>query len=88
MAGYPNKIIINHGGGRGTAALIKHNFKVLKKLGKEVKKKGMLSETVDLRDKMKVLCADHYKSDMTYHEGLKSLIEETAERIDKKLGMP
>lgn len=87
MAGYPNKIIINHGGGRGMSLLIDSDHDVLEELGKEINALDMLKDTVDLRDEMKSLCADHYKADMAYHEGLKSLIEKTAERIDQKRGL-
>lgn len=87
MPGAPDKIIINGNGGGGLAALIESDFKTLRTLGEEIIANDMLKETVDLRDKMKGLCADHYKAEMVYHDGLKAMIEEIAERIDKKLGL-
>lgn len=88
MAGYPNKIIINSGGNSGTSALIESDLEVLDALAGEVIALDMLKETVDLRDNMKGLCDDHYKAQMVYHDGLKKLIQETAERIDRKAGLP
>jgi len=86
MPGYPDKIIINHGGGRGMQKLINADLKVLDILGQELLSSAFnLSDFNDLRDKMKQLCADHYTSDMKYHDGLRGLIEETARRIDAKM---
>ena len=88
MAGYPNKIIINSRGNDGMSKLIKSDLDTLMDLGNEILGNGLLADTMDLRDEMKQLCADHYKAQMVYHEGLKALIEKTAERIDKKLATP
>lgn len=90
MAGMPNKIIINHGGGRGMHSLIESDLEVLEMLGAEILKEAekgsfALRDFNDLRDQMKVLCDNHYASDMAYHNGLRQLIVETAKRIDAKV---
>jgi hypothetical protein len=83
---FPDKIIINSKGNGGMHKLIKSDLETLRILGIEIMHNpDLLSETVDLRDKMKALCDAHYKAQMEYHHGLKSLIEETAARIDAKL---
>jgi len=82
---YPDKIIINSKGNSGMHKLITSDLETLLILGAEIiDDDELLKETVDLRDKMKALCDAHYKAQMEYHEGLKSLIEETAARIDAK----
>ena len=90
MPNFPDKIIINSKGNTGMHRLIKSDLDTLEILSEEIiNDPELLKSTVDLRDKMTGLCADHYKAQMTYHEGLKSLIEETAQRIDAKLvGQP
>lgn len=91
MPGFPDKIIINHGGGRGTAALIEEDMAVLERLGREILDLAAMDPTFlladfnDLRDKLKAACDDHYASDMKYHAVLRELIAETAKRIDAKV---
>lgn len=86
MPGFADKIIINHGGGRGVQKLINEQLKVLDHLGTELMSGAFnLSDFNDLRDKLKAACDEHYKAEMKYHEVLRSLIAETAKRIDDKL---
>lgn len=85
MPGYPDKIIINHGGGRGADAMIEQDMITLERLGAELVELGMVPSCNDLRDKLKSACDAHYAAEMKYHEVLRDLIAETARRIDAKV---
>lgn len=92
MPGFPNKIIINHGGGRAMDSMIQGNMDTLLELGIELIELDdrdimPLKDTLDLRDKMKKLCADHKAAEKAYNQGIEELIEETVARIDKALGL-
>lgn len=88
MPNLPDKILINKGGSGGMNALIDSDFANLEMLGAEIQSLGLTNQTTDMRDKMKALCATHYKAQMKYHEGLKALTEEMAEMIDNHLLNP
>lgn len=85
MPGYPDKIIINFGTGRGMQKLINEDMEVLKRLGYELIEHAMVLDCNDLRDKLKAACDAHYKAEMEYHETLRELIATTAARIDAKV---
>lgn len=85
MPGYPDKIIINFGTGRGMQRLINADMEVLEMLGSELRDLDMVADCNDLRDALKAACDDHYASEMKYHETLRKLIIETANRIDAKV---
>lgn len=78
----PDKVLLNHGGCRGMNKLIEEDFRSLILLCEEIRELGLTAGTVDFRDKMKTMCATHYKAQMKYHEGLRELIDEVAKMID------
>jgi len=92
MPGFPDKIIINSWRDSGMNSLIDCDVESLKYLAEELEemdKTGQLSlkNTLDLRDRMLAACDKYNKAQMTYHEELQKLIEETRVRIDKALGL-
>lgn len=83
-----DKIIINGNGLRGRFSALMMEFQTAETLGSEIVDNGWASETVVLRDEMKVECAKIDKAIDHYLEFMRKFNEKLADFIDNHSSTP
>lgn len=85
MAGYPNKIIINHGG--GNRAAIEAEFEIARELGAEIVEHELLQAAQQFRDELAPHCEEHDKADAKFLRFISDQNRRIAAWLDEQLGL-